>query len=103
MENSVRDLWSLMNFVVPGYLGSRNDFRERYEKPLARGPSAGVATPSCAPHAAVSPPSPQIRCREASCRKKSNRSLLCDLGPTQRATYDALLREIQQDRRWRSE
>ena len=37
MENSVRDLWSLMNFVVPGYLGSRADFRERYEKPLTTG------------------------------------------------------------------
>ena len=34
MENSVRDLWSLMNFVAPDYLGSRTDFRERYEKPL---------------------------------------------------------------------
>ena len=40
MENSVRDLWSLMNFVVPGYLGSRNDFRERYEKPLTEGLAA---------------------------------------------------------------
>ncbi|MDQ3116360.1 MAG: SNF2-related protein, partial [Verrucomicrobiota bacterium] len=38
MENSVRDLWSLMNFVAPGYLGTRNDFRERYERPLASGP-----------------------------------------------------------------
>ena len=35
VENSVRDLWSLMHFVAPGYLGSRADFRERYEKPLA--------------------------------------------------------------------
>ena len=42
MENSVRDLWSLMNFVVPGYLGSRSDFRERYEQPLARGPAPEV-------------------------------------------------------------
>ncbi|MBV9491777.1 MAG: SNF2 helicase associated domain-containing protein [Verrucomicrobia bacterium] len=37
VENSVRDLWSIMNFVLPGYLGSRDDFRERYELPLARG------------------------------------------------------------------
>src|SRR5207253_5589840 len=28
MENSVRDLWSIMNFALPGYLGNRNDFRE---------------------------------------------------------------------------
>ena len=37
MENSVRDLWSIMHFALPGYLGSRQDFRERYEQPLSRG------------------------------------------------------------------
>ncbi len=42
MENSVRDLWSLMNFVQPGYLGIRVDFRERYEQPMARGPAPEV-------------------------------------------------------------
>ena len=36
MENSVRDLWSIMRFALPGYLGSRQDFRERYEQPIAR-------------------------------------------------------------------
>ena len=34
LENSVRDLWSIMNFVMPGYLGSRADFKERYEQPI---------------------------------------------------------------------
>ena len=36
MENSVRDLWSIMHFALPGYLGNRQDFRERYELPLSR-------------------------------------------------------------------
>lgn len=39
VENSVRDLWSLMNFLMPGYLGNRNDFRDRYEKPISDDPS----------------------------------------------------------------
>jgi superfamily II DNA or RNA helicase len=34
LENSVLDLWSLYDFLLPGYLGSASDFRERYEKPL---------------------------------------------------------------------
>jgi SNF2 family DNA or RNA helicase len=34
IENSVRDLWSLMEFCLPGYLGSRADFRDRYENAL---------------------------------------------------------------------
>ena len=37
VENSVRDLWSIVNFVLPGYLGSRQEFRERYELPISRG------------------------------------------------------------------
>jgi superfamily II DNA or RNA helicase len=37
VENSVRDLWSIMNFVLPGYLGAREEFRERYELPIGRG------------------------------------------------------------------
>ena len=37
VENSVRDLWSLLDFVLPGYLGRREDFRERYELPISRG------------------------------------------------------------------
>ena len=40
MENSVQDLWSVMNFLMPGYLGSRMEFRERYELPISREASA---------------------------------------------------------------
>jgi superfamily II DNA or RNA helicase len=36
LENSVLDLWSLFDFLVPGYLGTAADFRERYETPLSR-------------------------------------------------------------------
>ena len=36
MENSVLDLWSIFDFLMPGYLGSARDFRERYEMPITR-------------------------------------------------------------------
>lgn len=36
LENSVLDLWSIFDFLMPGYLGSAKDFRERYEQPIAR-------------------------------------------------------------------
>ncbi len=38
VENSVRDIWSILQYAVPGYLGSREDFKERYELPIARNP-----------------------------------------------------------------
>ncbi|MEA3186280.1 MAG: hypothetical protein QOD99_110 [Chthoniobacter sp.] len=40
MENSVRDLWSIMEFLLPNYLGKRADFRERYEQPIQGGDRA---------------------------------------------------------------
>lgn len=42
VENSVRDLWSLMAFLAPGYLGSRKEFHIRYEKPIMEGSDAAA-------------------------------------------------------------
>ena len=36
LENSVLDLWSIFDFLMPGYLGTAKDFHERYELPIAR-------------------------------------------------------------------
>ena len=40
LENSVLDLWSIFDFLMPGYLGAAADFRERCEIPIARDRSA---------------------------------------------------------------
>ena len=42
VENSLRDLWSLFEFLLPGYLGTRQDFKDRYETPLLNGERGGV-------------------------------------------------------------
>ncbi|HEY3863178.1 MAG TPA: SNF2-related protein [Verrucomicrobiae bacterium] len=36
VENSVLDLWSIFDFLMPGYLGSAEDFRDRCELPIMR-------------------------------------------------------------------
>ncbi len=36
LENSVLDLWSIFDFLMPGYLGGAKDFKERYEGPITR-------------------------------------------------------------------
>jgi hypothetical protein len=36
IENGVRDLWSIFRFIQPGWLGNRDEFRERYELALAQ-------------------------------------------------------------------
>ena len=95
MENSVRDLWSIMNFALPGYLGPRNDFRERYELPLARG-----AAPDVQRRLSRRLQPFLLRRRKRDVAKdlpeKIEQVLPCSLTSAQRAAYDALLREIQQ-------
>ena len=41
LENGVSDLWSIMDFLMPAYLGPHNAFRERYELPIERGEREG--------------------------------------------------------------
>ena len=37
IENSVSDLWSIMDFLMPGYLGAHSGFRQNYELPIQNG------------------------------------------------------------------
>ncbi len=36
MENSLTDLWSIFDFLMPGYLGPATEFKERYEIPIEK-------------------------------------------------------------------
>lgn len=95
MENSVRDLWSIMNFALPGYLGNRNDFRERYELPIARGSAPDVQRRLAR---RLQPFLLRRRKRDVAkdLPEKIEQVVLSSLTSDQRAAYDALLREIQQ-------
>jgi SNF2 family DNA or RNA helicase len=92
VENSVRDLWSILQFARPGYLGPREDFRERYELPLAAGGATGVMQ--------------RLRRRMAPCLlrrlkqevardlpSKIETVVRCELTSGQRDLYAGLLRE----------
>lgn len=37
IENSLTELWSIFNFIMPGYLHSHSAFQKKYELPIARG------------------------------------------------------------------
>jgi superfamily II DNA or RNA helicase len=95
MENSVRDLWSIMNFALPGYLGDRKDFRERYELPIARGSALDVQRRLSR---RLQPFLLRRRKRDVAkdLPEKIEQVVLSSLTSHQRAAYDALLREIQQ-------
>ncbi len=41
IENGVSDLWSIMDFLMPGYLGGHDSFRSNIEQPIAQGGPEG--------------------------------------------------------------
>jgi len=42
VENSVSDLWSIMDFLMPGYLTTHELFRQRFEAPIRSGGAEGA-------------------------------------------------------------
>ena len=40
VENRLMDLWSIFNFLNPGYLGTQTQFRKAYELPIQQGNNA---------------------------------------------------------------
>lgn len=99
LENSVLDLWSIFDFLMPGYLGSANEFRERYEIPVARD-----GDPATRNRLARRLRPFVLRRRKqdvaADLPDKIEQVLLCELNEEQHATYQQVLeasrREIVQ-------
>jgi superfamily II DNA or RNA helicase len=91
VENSVRDLWSILQFVLPGYLGRREDFRERYELPISRG-----STLEQARLAKRLRPVMLRRLKKQVVKElpeKIEQTAFCDLSPEQEELYQKLRQE----------
>lgn len=43
IENSLTELWSVFDFVMPGYLGTHQQFVNKYEKPISKDGDDGAA------------------------------------------------------------
>lgn len=92
IENSVRDLWSVSQFALPGYLGPRKDFTERFEKPIA----GGNAQSTQQRLARRLKPIVLRRLKTEVARDlpdKIEQVVYCELRDEQRAVYEQLVRE----------
>jgi len=90
MENSVLDLWSLFDFLMPGYLGGAEDFRQRCEIPIMRDRDAGAQ----ARLARRLRPFVLRRLKRqvaADLPEKIEQVSFCELNPQQRAVYQQVL------------
>lgn len=43
IENTVKDVWAIEDFLNPGFLGDRKEFNERFVKPIVLDPNASAA------------------------------------------------------------
>ena len=93
IENSVRDIWSIMQFVAPGYLGTHQTFKERYEQALS---SEGGAPPDIINRFRRRLNPFILRRTKRRVAKelpdKLEKVLTCSLTKTQRNTYTSILR-----------
>lgn len=93
IENGVRDLWSIFRFIQPGWLGGRDEFKERYEAPLAGGQSATAVMERL--RLKISPFLLR-RTKEQVAPELPSKLFIdefCDLSPDQHAVYQELLIE----------
>ncbi len=92
VENSLLDLWSIMRFVLPGYLGPREAFVERFEKPLRQG-----GDPVLARRLARRLKPVVLRRLKSEVAKdlpeKIEQVRYCELSPKQKSVYGQLLEE----------
>lgn len=90
LENSLGEVWSLFDFLLPGYLGSHRDFRLAYEARNASGDSAAV-TQELRPilHPFILRRSKRDVCTELP--PKIEQVVYCEMVDEQRRLYEALL------------
>ena len=43
IENRLEELWSQLHFAMPGFLGGRKSFKERFSGPVERGDTRAIA------------------------------------------------------------
>ncbi len=91
VENGVRDLWSIFRFILPGWLGTRQEFRERYELPLV----SGEPMPALLERLRLKTAPFMLRRNKEQVAPELPSKLIidefCDLSPEQQSVYRELL------------
>lgn len=96
IENSVRDLWSISECLNPGYLGRRDHFKERFEKPLETQAQSPAAQQAAARLRRLMKPYLLRRTKAEVLRElpeKIEHQFLCEASAAQTETYRRLLQE----------
>jgi superfamily II DNA or RNA helicase len=95
IENRVEELWSILDLVAPGLLGTERSFERRYGRPIAKGDRARLDELRKRVRPVV------LRRKKEDVAKdlppKIETILRCEMGPEQRALYLRVLSEVRDD------
>ncbi|MEP0903881.1 DEAD/DEAH box helicase [Leptolyngbya subtilissima ST-M1] len=95
VENRLMDLWSIFNFLNPGYLGTQTQFRKQFELPIQKENSS---THSTILKKLVEPFILRRLKTDQSIIKdlpdKVEQKLFCNLTPEQASLYEAVLKDV---------
>ncbi len=95
VENRLRDLWAIFNFLNPGYLGKEAQFRKAFEVPISKGhdPTRSVTLKRLA--------EPFILRRVKTDKRiigdlpdKIEQKMYCTLTPEQASLYEAVVKDV---------
>jgi len=95
VENRLDELWSLFRFLMPGFLGSRESFRERFSRPIEN----GDADARLALRKRVKPYVLRRLKRQVATELPPLTDMIerCQLGEDQRKTYEAVKMAARDD------
>jgi superfamily II DNA or RNA helicase len=97
VENAVTDLWSIMEFLNPGLLGSRNSFTENFQKPIQRrGDEAAMARLRSLTAPFILRRMKTDRSIIADLPDKIEQKQYCSLTPEQASLYAAVLADVHE-------
>jgi superfamily II DNA or RNA helicase len=93
IENRLSEIWSIFDFVCPGFLGPLDKFEERYSRPIDGGDKAAAARLRAAIHPFI------LRRTKAEVAKdlpeKIETDQICEMTGEQSALYAAVLKEVR--------
>lgn len=94
IENSLMELWSIFDFVMPGYLKNSRSFRERFEIPAMRGGDTNAADTL---RAMIKPFVMRRMKKEVlnELPEKIESTMFAELSRGQKAVYSAFLEEVK--------
>ena len=96
VENHVGDLWSIMEFLNPGLLGSQAAFNREFLHPDSGAARSRRSRAAQAPYRPVRPAPPQERQRViADLPEKNEMKVFCTLTREQASLYAAVVRDLE--------